>query len=58
MQEHFTDTQDLSQRNKDIITAIEGGYKQSEIARYLKIFTAMISKVFRGSGLCPDPFFS
>ncbi|MBL0709344.1 MAG: helix-turn-helix domain-containing protein, partial [Sulfurovum sp.] len=27
---------------------IEDGYKQSEIARYLKISPAMISKVFRG----------
>ena len=25
LQEHFTDTQDLQQRNKDIITAIENG---------------------------------
>jgi len=48
LQEHFTDTQDLAQRNKDIITAIEDGYRQSEIARYLKISPAMISKVFRG----------
>ena len=48
LQKHFNDTQDLPQRNKDIITAIEDGYKQSEIARYLKISPAMISKVYRG----------
>jgi len=48
LQEHFNSTQDLSQRNKDIITAIENGYKQSEIARHLKISPAMVSKIFRG----------
>ena len=48
LKEHFKNTEDLAQRNKDIINAIEDGYKQSEIARYLKVSPAMISKVFRG----------
>ena len=48
LQEHFNSTQDLMQRNEDILIAIENGYKQSEIARHLKISPAMVSKVFRG----------
>jgi len=47
--EHFHDIKDLMQRNKDITKAIEDGYKQSEVARYLKISPAMVSKVIRGT---------
>jgi REP element-mobilizing transposase RayT len=47
LKEHLNDTKDLIQRNKGIINAIEDGYKQSEIAKYLKVSPAMISKVFR-----------
>lgn len=48
LEEYFNNTKDLIQRNKYIITAIEDGYKQSEIAIYLNISPAMVSKVFRG----------
>jgi len=48
LKEHFKNKKDLLQRNQDVINAIEDGYKQSEIARYLKISPAMISKIFRG----------
>ena len=47
LKEHFKNTEDLAQRNKDIMNAIGDGYKQSEVARYLKVSPAMISKVFR-----------
>ena len=48
LKEHFKNTEDLARRNKDIVNAIEDGYKQSEIASYLKVSPAMISKMFRG----------
>ena len=37
LKEHFRKTEDLARRNKDIVNAIEDGYKQSEIASYLKV---------------------
>ena len=34
-------------RNRTILLAIEDGYTQGEIARYLGLSTAMVSKIFR-----------
>jgi len=48
LQEHFSNCSDLSQRNKAIINAIEDGYRQSDIARFLELSPAAVSKVFRG----------
>ena len=48
LQEHFSDAKDIASRNSAIVSAIEDGYTQGEIARYLKLSAAMISKIFRG----------
>lgn len=49
LQEHFLDVKDIAERNSAIMHAIEDGYGQAEIARYLKISPAMVSKVFRNA---------
>ncbi len=44
---HFQDNIDLPLRNSTIIQALEDGYGQAEIARYLDVSAALISYVFR-----------
>jgi len=48
LKEHFGDTKDTASRNSAVLKAIDDGYTQGEIARYLGLSTAMISKIFRG----------
>ncbi len=48
LQEHFRDTQELPKRNSAMLNALNDGYKQAEVARYLHISPAAVSKVFRG----------
>jgi hypothetical protein len=48
LKEHFKDTKEIASRNSAILRALDDGYTQGEVARYLELSTAMISKVFRG----------
>ena len=48
LKEYFSDAKEMPSRNSAILSAIDDGYTQAEIARYVKISPAMISKVFRG----------
>jgi len=48
LQEHFKNAKDLATRNSAIMCALEDGYRQAEVARYLGISPAAVSKVFRG----------
>jgi REP element-mobilizing transposase RayT len=48
LNKHFAHIQDTATRNNAILKAIDDGYTQGEIARYLGLSTAMISKIFRG----------
>ena len=47
LENHLVDTKEIASRNSAIIKALDDGYTQGEIARYLGLSTAMISKVFR-----------
>ena len=47
LKEHFRDTKELGRRNSAIMTALNDGYTQGEVARYLGLSPAMVSKVFR-----------
>ena len=47
LEKHFQDNIDLLSRNSAIIRALEDGYGQAEIARYLDVSAALISYVFR-----------
>lgn len=47
LEDHFKDTQEIALRNSGILRALDDGYTQGEVARYLGLSTAMISKVFR-----------
>ena len=48
LEEHFENTEDIPSRNSAILSAIDNGYTQAEISRYLNVSAALISKVFRG----------
>jgi len=48
LQEHFKSAEGLSKRNSAIIYALNDGYTQADIARYLHLSSAAVSKVFRG----------
>ena len=47
LKEHFGDVKNKEERNKAIIKALEDGYTQAEIARYLRITASAIAKVRR-----------
>ena len=49
LDEHFKDidTNNKQERNDAILNAIEDGYTQGEIARYLGLSTAMVSYIYR-----------
>ena len=49
LEKHFQNTTDLPSRNSAIIRALEDGYRQAEIARYLDVSAALVSYVFRSS---------
>ena len=46
LREHFNMCETKRQRNDAIINAIEDGYKQIELAKYLKLSNSAISKIF------------
>lgn len=47
LEDHFADAKDITSRNSAIMKALDDGYTQGELARYLGLSTAMISKIFR-----------
>ena len=47
LEKHFQNSIDLSSRNTAIIKALDDGYGQAEIARYLDVSAALVSHVFR-----------
>jgi REP element-mobilizing transposase RayT len=49
LEKHFRNNIDLLSRNSAIMRALEDGYGQAEIARYLDLSAALISYVFRSS---------
>jgi len=44
---YFHEIKSLKERNKQILLALKDGYKQSEVARYLNVTSALISHVSR-----------
>lgn len=44
---HFQKVKDIASRNSVIMTALQDGYGQAEIARYLGVSAALVSHVFR-----------
>jgi REP element-mobilizing transposase RayT len=48
LEEHFENSKDLIKRNSAILRALDDGYTQGEVARYLSLSSAMVSKIFRG----------
>jgi len=49
LKEHFEKSKDLIKRNSTILKALDDGYTQGDVARYLDISSAMVSKIFRGA---------
>jgi len=47
LEKHFENTNTISQRNSAIMKALEDGYGQAEIARFLNVSSALVSYVFR-----------
>ena len=47
LKEHFKNCQDIQERNSAILKALDDGYTQGEVARYLGLSSAMVSKIFR-----------
>ena len=45
LEEHFANCSTKDERNRAIINAIEDGYKQVEVARFLSISDSAVSKV-------------
>jgi len=45
LEEHFNKSKTKQQRNNAIINAVEDGYTQTEIAKYLKLSNSSISKI-------------
>jgi DNA-directed RNA polymerase beta subunit len=49
LEKYFENISSLQERNLAIIKALEDGYKQAEIARFLNVSSALISYVFRSN---------
>ena len=49
LREHFNMCETKRQRNDAIVNAIEDGYKQIEVAKYLKLSNSAISKIVLGT---------
>jgi len=47
LEKYFENTNTISERNSAILKAIEDGYTQAEIGRYLSVSSALISYIFR-----------
>ncbi len=45
LEEHFTSCRDKKARNSAIREALEDGYTQSEIAKFLKLSNSTVSKI-------------
>ena len=48
LQDHFKDAKELTERNEAVMKALEDGYTQGEVARYVGLSAAMVSKIFTG----------
>ncbi len=48
LDKHFENTNRIGERNLAIMKALEDGYGQAEIGRYLNVSAALVSYVFRG----------
>jgi len=44
---HFKDSNEIASGNSAILSALDDGYIQGEVARYVGFSTAMVSKIFR-----------
>jgi len=44
---HFEKSKSIHERNSAIMEALEDGYGQAEIGRYLNVSSALVSYVFR-----------
>ena len=47
LEKHFENCEDIGSRNFAVMKALEDGYGQAEIARYLGVSAALISHIFR-----------
>ncbi len=47
IKEHFANSSNKSSRNGAIKEALEDGYTQSEIAKYLKLSNSAVSKIVK-----------
>ena len=45
LKEHFIDTDTKTSRDRAVLKAIEDGYKQADVARYLELTPSLISKI-------------
>jgi len=45
---HFKDSKEIVSRNSAILSALDDGYTQREVARYLGLSMVIVSKIFRG----------
>ena len=50
LEEHFENVTELVSRNSAIMSALEDGYKQAEISRYLKLTPSAVAKVRKNMG--------
>jgi REP element-mobilizing transposase RayT/DNA-binding CsgD family transcriptional regulator len=55
LSEYFTDKKDKIERNSAIIQAIEDGYTQAEVARYIGLSRSALSKIVKSVYSTPDP---
>ncbi len=55
LSEHFKDIDDKIKRNSAIIHAIEDGYTQAEVAKYISLSRSALSKIVKSAYSTPDP---
>jgi len=55
LSEYFTNKKDKIERNSAIIQAIEDGYTQAEVARYIDLSRSALSKIVKSAYSTPDP---
>ncbi len=55
LKEHFKDAETKPKRNSAIINAIEDGYTQAEVAKYLEMSRSSICKIVKSVFSTPDP---
>jgi len=54
LSEYFTNKKDKIERNSAIIQAIEDGYTQAEVARYIDLSRSALSKIVKNAYSTPD----